>query len=269
MKKLKYYYSCKSIFVKDFFKMGQFLENTVNEFKDFALNSKSMDITIGFLLGAAINPFVKSFVDDIVLPLGSAAFGNRKELGESFFVIKSGDSGKRRYKTIKEAKKDNAIPISYGNFVSTGINFLTIAGTAYLFSKAANKIKQQKISIPDIEELKDAVIPFNLGGLGQYQTMPALLNDASQREFKPRINEKRAPFYDGLNQYYAHKGDTGTFAAENMPGFEDFTYDSRYWRNGAYNYTKRKPLPLVHFPTTTKFATWNKPYPKNTAYLPY
>jgi large conductance mechanosensitive channel len=142
--------------------MFGFVENFLNEFKDFAVNSKSLDIAVGMLLGTAIKPVANSMVDDFVMPL-MGFIGKDEDLKNKYFLLREGKSGQINYKTVDEAKKDGAIVISYGNFISAVLNFVVLSGSAYAFIKITNNLKNKRINIPTFRE----VIPIN--GLGQYQ----------------------------------------------------------------------------------------------------
>lgn len=276
------------------------LEKALNDFKSFALDSKSMDIAIGMILGAAVEPVAKSLVEDIVTPTLGLIGKNKLDLKDKYILLKNGKRG-GPYDTKEQAANDGAVTIGYGKLISTLMNFLVLSGSAYAFVKLMEKLRKAKISIPDANDLRERIgfqqqlgaIQYNnpvnkniqyvgLGGMslgGAAQTYPDAniqtwgyqdkynRNDynlspqkrafryfrqkspANQKETRRRIAVNRSPFYDVYNQYYAHKSNSGVYAQEKMPAWEDFVYDSRYWKTTlGGNFQKRGPVPMVHFP---------------------
>jgi large conductance mechanosensitive channel len=84
------------------------------EFKKFAFKGNVVDLAVGFIIGAAFGAIVKSFVDDIIMPL----------IG----LILPGDKG---YEGWVWQVGDKSIP--YGKFLGAVVNFLIVALVLYIF----------------------------------------------------------------------------------------------------------------------------------------
>ena len=110
----------------------------LKEFKEFALKGNVIDLAIGVIVGAAFQAIVKSLVDDVIMPLISALFGN---IDFSDWVLKIGNN------TIK-----------YGSFISAIVNFVLVAFTLFLVVRYINKlnakIEEAAKEAKKIEELR-------------------------------------------------------------------------------------------------------------------
>ena len=105
------------------------------EFKDFALKGNLVDMAVAFVMGAAFTKLSTSFIEDLIMPVigkisGGVDFSN-KFVGLSDAVTAT---------TLVEAKKQGAV-LSYGNFITIGLNFLIVAFVMFLVVKAINKAK--------------------------------------------------------------------------------------------------------------------------------
>lgn len=106
------------------------------EFKEFAVKGNVIDMAIGIIIGTAFNKIVSSLVKDIITPpigylLGKVDFTNLqitlkpKEIGANGEVIQE------------------AVAITYGNFIQAGIDFLLIAFSMFLVIKVMNSLKRK------------------------------------------------------------------------------------------------------------------------------
>ena len=245
------------------------LQKFLNNFKNFAVQSRSTDIAVGMLLGAAIEPLARSFVDEVIMPPLGLLGKDKLDLKSKYILLKDGKRG-GPYNTEEEAKNDGAVIIGYGRLISNVLNFIILSGSAYAFVSLLNKLKGTTIDIPTKEEILSKIGAHGLGGVDipgyghedKYNAFEYNIpsnkrellyfrqkSPVDQKEFRRRLQVNRSPFYDIYNQYYAHKGNSGVYAQEKMPAWEDFVYDSRYWKTTLMgNFKKSGPVPLVHFP---------------------
>ena len=94
----------------------------LKEFKEFALKGNAIELAVGVVVGGAFQSIVKSLVNDIIMPLFSAIFGN---VDFSEWVWKIGNS-----------------TIPYGSFISAVVNFLLIAFSLFLVVRYINKLNK-------------------------------------------------------------------------------------------------------------------------------
>ncbi len=90
----------------------------LQEFKDFINKGNVLEIAVGLLMALAFAPIVTSFVDDILMQIVAAVFG-QPNFGQIGF-----DLGDAR--------------VEIGNFINAIISFVIIAFALFLVVKAYN-----------------------------------------------------------------------------------------------------------------------------------
>jgi large conductance mechanosensitive channel len=99
------------------------MSSLVKEFKDFVTRGNLVDLAVAFVLGAAFVALVKSFTDNVLMPIIAIPFG------EPNF-----DSALRV--TI------NGATISIGAFITTLVTFLLTALVLFFVVKAYNAFRR-------------------------------------------------------------------------------------------------------------------------------
>ena len=112
--------------------------NTLKEFKEFALKGNVMDMAIGVVIGGAFQKIVNSLVNDIIMPVISILIG---KVDFSDMVLNVGNTS-----------------IKYGNFITTIVDFLIIAFSIFIALKYMAKLSK----IRDISE--DMAIKLDKNG---------------------------------------------------------------------------------------------------------
>jgi large conductance mechanosensitive channel len=107
----------------------------LKEFKEFALKGNLVDMAVAFVMGAAFTKLSGSMIEDLVMPVvgkltGGVDFSN-KYLALSDSVTAA---------SLAEARAQGAV-FAYGNFITTGINFVIVAFVMFLVVKSINKAK--------------------------------------------------------------------------------------------------------------------------------
>lgn len=122
----------------------------IKEFKEFIANGNAFDLAIGVIIGAAFGAVVTSLVDDVIMQLIGAIFGqpsfnainihwgDRLE-GEAAAAVTS------KYPGLKEAYEKQ---IFIGALITKIITFLIVAFVLFLLVKAVNKMKKAKAEAP-------------------------------------------------------------------------------------------------------------------------
>jgi len=100
-----------------------------NEFKQLALRSSFIDLAIGVIIGASLQTIIRSFIDDIVMPLIA-------------FIIGSTDF---RYLTWQITK--GGPTLYYGVFLTNLLNFLVMVVAIFMLIKFLNKITNVKVGL--------------------------------------------------------------------------------------------------------------------------
>lgn len=113
----------------------------LSEFKDFAMKGNFVDMAVGIVIGAAFSTIVKSFVDDIIMPVVGVLTGG-VDFSNLFAVIKNPVDG-ATYATLDAAKEAGAVTINYGIFVNAIITFLIVAFVLFMVIKGMNEAKKR------------------------------------------------------------------------------------------------------------------------------
>jgi len=119
----------------------------MQEFKDFAVKGNVIDLAVGVIIGGAFGKIVGSLVDDIIMPIVGAVFGN---MDFTNLFVTMGNVPEGTAKTLA-AMKDAGVPVlAYGNFITVAINFLILAFIIFLMVKQVNKMKREKPAAPEV-----------------------------------------------------------------------------------------------------------------------
>lgn len=113
----------------------------LNEFKEFAMKGNFVDMAVGIVIGAAFSTIVKSFVDDIIMPI-VGLFTGGVDFANLFAVIKSPTEG-AVYSTLEAAKEAGAVTVNYGVFINSIITFLIVAFALFMVIKGMNEAKKR------------------------------------------------------------------------------------------------------------------------------
>jgi large conductance mechanosensitive channel len=108
----------------------------LKEFKEFAMKGNFVDMAVGIVIGAAFATIVKSFVDDIIMPIVGVMIGG-VDFANLFYIIK----GEGTYATVEAAKEAGLVTINYGLFINSIITFVIVAVALFMVIKGMNKAK--------------------------------------------------------------------------------------------------------------------------------
>jgi len=95
------------------------MKKLLAEFREFLDNGSIIDAAVGLILALAFTPVITSLVDDIVMQIIAAIFGE-PNFGRLSFGLGNAE-------------------IFYGNFINTVISFVAIAFILFMLLKAYNK----------------------------------------------------------------------------------------------------------------------------------
>ena len=106
------------------------------EFRDFVTKGNLLQLAVAFVVGAAFGTVVKSFIDDLIMPVIGKLIGNVDFA--NLYVNLSG----RAYDSAAAAREAGAAAIYYGAFVNTVITFLIVALVMFLLVRAAMRMQK-------------------------------------------------------------------------------------------------------------------------------
>ncbi len=112
----------------------------IKEFKDFAMKGNLVDISVAFVMGGAFGKLVSSLTDGIIAPLIGMIGG--ADLNKDVWVIQKGVAASKDA-TGKEVAAIQEVVIKWGEFLSTGINFIIVAFVMFILIKGLNAMKKK------------------------------------------------------------------------------------------------------------------------------
>ena len=126
----------------------------LKEFKEFAMKGNFVDMAIGIVIGAAFGTIVKSFVDDIIMPVVGALTGGVVFSNMFITVVESADG--IAHSTVAAAAEAGAVTINYGLFINAVVTFLIVAFALFIVVKGMNKAKEAAAKAEEEEAAKPA-----------------------------------------------------------------------------------------------------------------
>lgn len=106
------------------------------EFKEFVTKGNLLQLAVAFIVGAAFATMVKSFVDNLIMPVIGKLVGNVDFA--NLYVNLSGQP----YASAAAAREAGAAAIYYGAFLNTVITFLIVAFVMFLLVRAFAKMQK-------------------------------------------------------------------------------------------------------------------------------
>lgn len=115
--------------------------NFLTEFKKFALKGNMIDLAVGVIIGATFSKIVDSLVKDVLMPLISFLLGGKVDFSNLFFVL-SAPEGLDTAQSKDKLIAAGANVLSYGNFLTTLLNFFLIALVLFIMVKIINEARE-------------------------------------------------------------------------------------------------------------------------------
>jgi large conductance mechanosensitive channel len=111
----------------------------LKEFRDFAVRGNVVDLAVAVIIGAAFGKIVSSFVKDIIMPIIGSVAG--VDFTDWKVVLKDG--------SVDEAGVEIAeVAITYGNFITTVVDFVLVAFAIFMMIKGINATKKKEEEKP-------------------------------------------------------------------------------------------------------------------------
>ena len=122
----------------------------VSEFKEFAMKGNLVDMAVGFVMGSAFGTVVKSFIDDVFMPLISPVMGGI-DVGDLSFTMSPAvmENG--------EIVKEAAV-VAYGQFINALISFVIVAFVMFMIIKGMNKAKKKEEAAPSAPPAQEVLL---------------------------------------------------------------------------------------------------------------
>lgn len=127
----------------------------MQEFKEFAVKGNVIDLAVGVIIGGAFGKIVTSMVEDIIMPIVGAVFGN---LDFTNLYIALGKVPDGTASTLAALKEAGVPTLAYGNFITVAINFTILAFIIFMMIKQVNRIKREVPTPPPAATPEDVVL---------------------------------------------------------------------------------------------------------------
>jgi len=109
----------------------------IQEFRDFAVKGNVFDMAVGVIVGGAFGKLAGSFVNDIMMPVVGMGAG-KVDFSDLKLVLQKAEPATETTKAVAE------VAISYGKFISTGIDFILMAFAVFLLVKLVANLKKKE-----------------------------------------------------------------------------------------------------------------------------
>jgi large conductance mechanosensitive channel len=124
----------------------------LKEFKEFIARGNVFELAVGIVIGAAFSAIVKSFVDDLLMPV-LGIFTGGLDFTNLFIALDGGN-----YATLAEAMEAGAATVNYGLFINAVINFVIVAFALFLIIREVNKMEKEEAPAPPPGPTKEEVL---------------------------------------------------------------------------------------------------------------
>ena len=109
----------------------------LKDFRNFIGKGNAVDLAVGLIVGSAIGAILKSFVDELVVPLTGLI--SKVDFSNMYFVLKGAVP---EGAPLAEARKlPGVVALGYGQFITVAINTLILAFAVFLIVRAINALK--------------------------------------------------------------------------------------------------------------------------------
>lgn len=121
------------------------------EFKEFVGHGNAVDLAVGVIIGSAMTTILKSFVDELVIPLTGLL--GKVDFANSYLVLKGSVA---EGLPLSEARRvAGAVVLGYGQFFTVALNTLILAFAVFLCVRIINKLKRASA----VEQAVEATAP--------------------------------------------------------------------------------------------------------------
>lgn len=127
----------------------------MQEFKEFAVKGNVIDLAVGVIIGSAFGKIVTSMVNDIIMPIAGAIFGN---LDFTNLYVALGKVPAGTAPTLAALKEAGVPTLAYGNFITVALNFAILAFIIFMMVKQVNRFKREVPPAPAATTPEDVML---------------------------------------------------------------------------------------------------------------
>jgi large conductance mechanosensitive channel len=113
------------------------MSSILKDFRDFIGKGSAIDLAVGLIVGNAIGGILKSFVEELIIPLTGLV--SKVDFSNMYVVLK-GEVAEGI--PLAEARKQaGVVALGYGQFITVAINTLILAFAVFIVVRAVNNMK--------------------------------------------------------------------------------------------------------------------------------
>lgn len=112
------------------------------EFKEFVGSGSAMDLAVGVIIGSAMTTILKSFVDELVVPLTGLL--GKSDFANSYLVLKG--TVPTGTLLVEARKLPETVIIGYGQFFTVALNTLILAFVVFLCVRTINNLRKTQVA---------------------------------------------------------------------------------------------------------------------------
>jgi large conductance mechanosensitive channel len=127
----------------------------MQEFREFAVKGNVIDLAVGVIIGSAFGKIVTSMVEDIIMPIVGAIFGN---FDFTNLYIALGKVPEGTAPTLAALKEVGVPTLAYGSFITVAINFMILAFIIFMMVKQVNQFRRETPPAPPATAPEDVVL---------------------------------------------------------------------------------------------------------------
>ena len=127
------------------------------EFRDFILKGNLLQLAVAFIMGAAFGAAVKSFINDLIMPIIGKLVGN-VDFANLYINLSN-----QVYESAAAARDAGAAAIYYGAFINTIVTLLIVSLVMFwLVRVAARMQKPAQETAPTTKECPFCITPITI-----------------------------------------------------------------------------------------------------------
>lgn len=113
------------------------MASILKDFRAFIGRGSAIDLAVGLIVGSAIGTILKSFVDELVIPLTGLL--GKVDFSNTYLVLQGSVPAGT---PLAEARKAaGVVVLGYGQFATIAINTVVLAFAVFLVVRAVNRLK--------------------------------------------------------------------------------------------------------------------------------
>ncbi len=109
----------------------------ISDFRDFVGKGSAIDLAVGLIVGGAIGTILKSFVDEMIVPLTGLL--GKVDFSNMYLTIKG--TVPDGTPLVEARKIAGVVALGYGQFAMVAINTLILAFAVFLIVRMVSKLR--------------------------------------------------------------------------------------------------------------------------------